>query len=83
MSVGTASCAPPPIGKHHDVYEVWGKTEDFCDGNGHHDLSQILAAPFDGMLSGDSQETNGDDGNGGLSSNERGYDMTISAVPYE
>lgn len=81
MTVGQPSCAPSPIGRYSDADEVYGKTEDFCNKNGHRHLSQVLAAPFYGLLSGDSQEDNGDHGNGGLASNENGYNMTMSAIP--
>ena len=57
------------------------KTYKFCDDNGHLDLASLLAAPHNGMLNGDSQEDNSDAGNGGLASNENGFNMTISAVP--
>lgn len=41
----------------------------------------MSAPPYNGLLNGDSQEDNADNGNGGLASNEKGFNMTISAVP--
>ncbi|KAK4695706.1 hypothetical protein P7C71_g2099, partial [Lecanoromycetidae sp. Uapishka_2] len=79
--VGSASCAPEPIGKYSDASEVLDKTLDFCDNNGQQSLPQVLAAPFNVLLNGDSQEDNGDDGNGGLASNENGYNLTVSEIP--
>lgn len=57
------------------------KTYKFCDDNGHLTQASLLAAPHNGMLNGDSQEANSDDGNGGRASDEKGFNMTISAVP--
>lgn len=80
-SVAKPSCAPSPIGKYHDADAIISNTHPFCSNNGDLTLAELLAAPYDGLLSGDNQEGNSDDGNGGLASNEGGFNMTISAVP--
>ncbi|KAF6224156.1 hypothetical protein HO133_010730 [Letharia lupina] len=80
-NIGLPSCAPSPIGKYSDASDVNSKTYAFCDNNGHLTLASLLAPPHNGLLSGDSQENNSDDGNGGPASNEKGFNMTISAIP--
>ena len=43
-------------------------------------MASLLAPPYNGVLNGDSQE-NADHGNGGLASNEKRFNMSISAIP--
>ncbi|CAF9924052.1 hypothetical protein IMSHALPRED_006072 [Imshaugia aleurites] len=80
-SVGSASCAPSPVGKYHDADDTNADTIPFCKSNAHLTLAEVLASPYYGLLSGDSQSGNNNDGNGGVGSNEAGYNMTISVVP--
>ena len=81
MSVGNPSCAPSPIGKYADATHVGKETGSFCDKNGHLTYAQLVGPPYNGLLDGDWQVHNVDHGNGGLSSNEKGYNLTISAIP--